>query len=215
MQKGQGVYSLVMMFALRRLLLGFVIVLAGYCFWPRSPSLTAFDPQRMAELQLTIWKNAGDKNTAALVFVFYELYERQYHLPPISSLKMAFDTAKAWKLFNMAPDAADQEKALIPLETVFATLKSNLKASFDSSTAARMELVIWMLRADRVKRGELTSAWAESLALLHGRSTADCLPAAKKFSLATKLADDGKWGEAGAASLEGWNAIRRFAPAEK
>jgi len=198
------------MFALKRLLLLFLILVAAYTFWPRSPSLTDFDPRRMAELQVAIWKGSADKKRPVLIFPLYELYERQYHLPPVSSLKMALDTARALNIFHSAPDAADQEKALLPLQTVFSTLKSHTRASFDSNIAARMELMTWMLRADHAKRSQLLSAWSEQIALLYGCSASECLEAARKFSIAAKAADEEDWTAAQAGSLEGWIAIKNL-----
>ncbi|MBE2203138.1 MAG: hypothetical protein IAE94_02185 [Chthoniobacterales bacterium] len=203
------------MFALKRLLLLLLIVLVAYCFWPRKSSLTGFDPVRMSELQMEIWKSASGKKVWALVRPFYSVYQGQYQLPPISAMKISFDSARALHVFHTSPDAADQEKALAPLQTVFQTMKSGMKAGFDSNASARMELMIWMLRADHAKRAQLTTAWSESLAMLYGRSTQECLPAAKKFAVASKFADEGKWGEAQANALEAWRIIGGFAPPEK
>lgn len=199
-----------MMFALKRLLIFILIVVAVYCFWPRSSSLTKFDPQRMAELQMIIWKDAAGKKKQELILPLYEVYERQYHIPPISALTMSFDNARALSLFHNAPDAVDQEKALFPLQTVFATLKSNTKGRFDSNAAAKMELMTWILRSDHAKRAQLTTAWSELLAVLLGRPADECLPAAKKFAIAAKLADEEKWEEAKASSIEAWTIVRNF-----
>ena len=203
------------MFALKRLLLLLLIVFAVYCFWPRTSSMTGFDPGRMSELQIAIWKGTADKQKPSLVIPLFKEYVGQYNLPPISALKMAFDTARALHLFHSSPDAADQEKALMPLQVVFLTLKSNTKAGFDSTAAARIELTTWMLRADHAKRAQLTTAWAESIALLYGHSADECLPAAKKFSIASKLADEGKWDEAQSNVLEAWKVIKSLSPPEK
>ncbi|MFA7345519.1 MAG: hypothetical protein WC003_14560 [Terrimicrobiaceae bacterium] len=196
-----------MMFVLRRLFLLFVIGLAVYCFWPRTSSMAGFDPERMAELQIAVWKATADKKPQSALMPLYHIYNGQYRLPPVSALKMSFDTVRALRLFHTSPDAAGQEKALLPLQTVFVTLRSGTKSSFDSNAAARMELLIWMLRADRAKRAQLTTAWSESLALLYGCSVEECLPAAKQFSIASKLADEGKWSEAQSGALEAWKLV--------
>ncbi|MFZ4779337.1 MAG: hypothetical protein ACOYM3_28585 [Terrimicrobiaceae bacterium] len=203
------------MFALKRLLILGLILIAVYIFWPRSPNLTDFDPQRMSELQVAIWKGSAEKPAPKLILPLYELYERQYHLPPISSLKMALDTDRALHLFHSAPDAADQEKALLPLQTSFSTLKSNTKATFDPNIAARMELMIWILRADHAKRAQLMSAWSEQIALFYGRSASECLPAARNFAIAARFADEANWRAAQASSLEAWTAIKELSPPGK
>ena len=203
------------MFAIKRLFLLCLIAFAVYCFWPRASSMTGFDPERMSELQIAIWKGAADDQKPSLVIPFFREYAGQYNVPPISALKMSFDTARALRLFHSSPDAADQEKALMPLQVVFLTLKSNTKAGFDSTAAARIELTTWMLRADHAKRAQLTTAWAESIALLYGHSAEECLPAAKKFSIASKLAEEGKWDEAQSNVLEAWKVIKSLSPPEK
>ena len=203
------------MFALRRLLLLILIVVAVYCFWPRSSSMTGFDPQRMSELQITVWKAEANRKPKSLILPLFHLYEGQFHLPPISALKISFDTARALHIFYTSPDAAAQDRAVLPLQTVFLTLKSNTKAGFDSSAAARMEVMTWMLRADHAKRAQLTTAWSELIGLLFGHSADESLPAAKKFSIASKLAEDGKWDEAQSTLLEAWQMIKDLpAPAK-
>jgi len=201
-----------MLFALKRLLILAVIIVAVYCFWPRSPSLYSFDPERMAELQTAVWKDAAAKKRQELLFPLYETYERQYRLPPVSSLKMAFDTARALNIFYTAPDAADQEKALLPLQTVFTTLKNGTKSNFDANAAARLELMTWSLRADRARRVQLTTAWSELIGMVHGCSAAEALPAAKKFAAAAKLADEGNWDEARRSCFEAWSAVKALHP---
>jgi len=200
-----------MMFALKRLLLILGLGLLAYCFWPRHPSLSQFEPDRMAELQVGLWKDASSKKKLELLLPLYELYERQYHMPPISSMKMAFDTAQALQVFHGAPDAADQEKALLPLQLVFLALQTGVGASFDPGVVARLELTTWRLRTDRARRGELTAAWSEKLGMLYGCPAAKTLPAAKNFAIAAKLAGENKWDEAQQSALAAWTGVRDLA----
>jgi len=201
-----------MMFALKRLLIIVGILILGYAFWPRQPSLTRFDPDRMAGLQVGIWRDAPSKKTHELLPPLYELYEGQYHMPPISALKMAFESAKALGIFHAAPDAADQEKALAPLQLVFISLKNAVGASFDPAIAARLELTTWQLRTDRARRAELTAAWSEKLGMLYGLPSGKMLPAAKHFAIAAKLAGESKWGDAEKSAGAAWSAVRELAP---
>ena len=204
-----------MMFAIKRLLLLLLIAVAVYCFWPRTSLLTGFDPGRMAELQTIVWKGVAEKKQQELILPLFKMYAGQYRLPPVSALKMSFDTARALHLFHASPDAADQEKALLPLQTVYLTLKANTKAGFNPVAVARLEIMIWTLRADRAKRGALTTAWSESLALLYGHTAEECLTAAKQFSNASKLAEEGKWDEAQSNLLEAWKSIKSMPPPGK
>lgn len=201
-----------MMFALRRLAILLVLVAVAYCFWPRNPSLYGFEPKRIAELQVGIWKRTGEKRTQGLLGPLYEIFHGQLHLPPISSAMISLDGARALEIFFGAPDVADQEKALAPLTTAFTRLKSNTKSSFDPSVAARMKMATWALRADHAKRGELTAAWSELLGLVYGRPAAECLPAAKKFAMASKAAADNQWADARSNAEEAWTLVKAFPP---
>ncbi len=201
-----------MMFALKRLLLVFGLVLLGYCFWPREPSLSRFEPKRMAELQVGLWKDASSMKKLELLPPLYELYERQYHMPPISSMKMALDTARALQLFHGAPDAADQEKAILPLQLVFMALKKGVGASFDPGVVTQLELTTWRLRTDKARRGELTAAWSEKLGMLYGCPAAKTLPAAKSFAIAAKLAGESKWSEAEKNAVAAWTGVQELSP---
>lgn len=201
-----------MWFALKRLLILFAVALAVYCLWPREPSLVRFDSVRMAELQIATWKQAATKDRLQLMISLYEIFERQYHVPPIPSLKMALDASQAIIIFAKARDAADQENALLPLKLVFSTLKDQTKAAFDPQILARMELDIWGLRADNAKRAQLTSALSDQLALLYTRPSVTCQPAAKKFALAMKYANERNWTKAQTSCGEGWNEIKSWRP---
>lgn len=197
-----------MMFALRRLLMLGIILLAGYCVWPRTASLTAFKPARIAELQITVWKNAQARQRWELGTSLYKLYVGQYGISPLTALKMAIETSDAMIRFQSAPDAADQEKALVPLDAAFATFQNRLQAPFDSHAAAMMEFQIWSLRANGNRQADLTKAVDEQLALLYGKSSGDCIPAAQKFVVAMAEADAGRWAMARAASKEAWETLQ-------
>lgn len=184
-----------------------VVVVAGYCLWPRKPSLSAFNPARMAELQVETWKKAKARHRRELILTLYSIYSGQYGISPLTALKLAGGTAEAMIRFHSAPDAADQEKAIDPLAETFATLKDRTHATFDSSAAAQMEFQIWCLRANGGRQAELATAISEELGLLYGKSPGDCLPAAKKFAAAMKAAGSGRWAESRSAGEGAWAAL--------
>jgi len=202
-----------MLFTLKRLLLLAVIAAIAYCFWPRTPSLAGFDDQRMSEIQIAVWKEAASKKHLSLLPPLFELYHQQYRITPVASMMMALDMARALSIFFNAPDASEQENALVPLRTFYVNLKNSTKATFDPDALARMELGTWMLQVDHSKRAQLTASISERLAVLYGLSAEACLPAAKKFAQARKDAEDRRWDEAKASSLEGWQAVKKLAPA--
>lgn len=202
-----------MLFTLKRLLVLAVIAFLAYCFWPRTPSLTGFDEQRMSEIQIAIWKEAAAKKHLSLIPPLFELYHQQYGITPVASMMMALDMARALSIFFNAPDASEQENALVPLRTFYVNFKNSTKSTFDPDALARMELGTWMLQADHSKRAQLTASISERFAVLYGLSAESCLPAAKRFAQARKDAEEGRWDEAKAASFEGWQALKKIAPA--
>ena len=196
---------------LRRLLIGIVLAAAAFFLWPRTPSLSDFDPNRMAELQVSAWKKAKARQRWDLAGGFYRIYAGQYGAFPFSSLMMAADSANAVILFQSAPDAADQEKALAPMVKVFNSLQSQTRESFDPYAAAQMEFQIWGLRANGGRQAELVRALSEQLALLYGKPADDCLPVAKKFALAMKAADGGQWADALSQNKDAWAKLKALA----
>jgi len=194
-----------------RLLALVILVAAGYFLWPRTPSLSVFEPGRMAQLQVDVWKKAKARHRWEMAAIFYRIYSGQYGCYPYASLKMAKFSADAVIVFRAAPDAADQEKAIEPLNKVFDLLTTQTKATFDPYAAAQMELQIWSLRANGGRQAELTTALSEQLALVHGKPSEDCLPAAKKFVLAMRAADKGQWSESVLQDKEAWAKLKPLA----
>ncbi len=204
-----------MLFALRRLVVVLLIAVAAYCLWPRSTSLTDFDPARMAELQIQLWEQTEARSRTAMFFTLYEIFERQYRVPPIASAMMAFEISKARWMFELAPDPADQEKATEPLKTAFVHLKHATKLPFEPAVVAKMEVTTWTLVADHSRRATLTAAVSEMLAVLYNRPTSEMLPAAKLFARAMKAADEKNWTEARSLSSEAWLVLHRVVATPK
>ena len=203
-----------MFLSAKRLAVLLALAAAAYCFWPREPSLSAFDPEVIAALQMQVWKSAREKKSTGLVLPLFRIYSGQFQIPPVPSAKLALNTAYALHLFHAAPDAADQEKALPLLEGVFAGIVGPTKSRFDPRAAARLELLNWTLRAEQAKPDRLVPAWADLIGLLHARPSAKAVPAAKKFALAARLANEGKWDPARAASAEAWATVKALPPGQ-
>jgi hypothetical protein len=184
------------------------LAIAAYCLWPRGPSLAGFNPESLAGLQIEVWKAAREKNSLGPVLPLYRIFSDELHIPPVRSAQLAFRSAYALHIFHAAPDAADQEKALPLLEDVFAGVADATKSRFDPKAAARLELLNWTLRAGRAKPERIVPAWADLIGIVHGCPTAKAVPPAKKFAAAARLADDGKWDAARAASAEAWTAVK-------
>ena len=193
---------------MKRVLKWFLVVVGlsvAVSFWPGSPaSLSRFDPERMAELQVSVWKNSHPPRRSELFHAFYGIFSQYRMRSPL----LAVHSAEAVILFQSAPDAADQAKALAPLVKVFSSLQARTKSAFDPHAVAQMELQIWGLRANGGRQAELATALAEQLALLYGRPVEPFLPVAKKFALAMQAADKGQWAEALSRNKAAWIALK-------
>ena len=97
-------------------LLVVVVLAVSVNFWPSLPaSLSSFDPDRMAELQVSVWKNSRPPCRTELGRAFYRIYS-QYR---IHAVLLTAHSVEAVILFQSAPDAPDQEKALADDPRVF------------------------------------------------------------------------------------------------
>ena len=166
----------------------------------------------MGQLQVHVWRCAKARHRWELFVDYYKIYAGQYGAYPYSALRMAKSSSDAVAIFQSAPDAADQEKALEPIGKVFDLLTTQTKATFDPHAAAQMELQIWSLRANG-SYAELTRALSEQLALIYGRPADDCVLAAKKIVLAMRSADRGQWSEAVAQNKAAWAKMKPVAKA--
>ncbi|MEI6033126.1 MAG: hypothetical protein WCS65_02450 [Verrucomicrobiae bacterium] len=162
---------------------------------------------------MAVWKDAAGKNRRGVILSLHKIFEGQFRIPPVASLAMAFETSRALTIFYAAPDAADQEKALVPLEAVFSRLQNATESKYSAHAAARLALMIWTLRADHANRGQLASAWADLIGLLYGRPAADAIPTAKLFAQVAKLADEGKWDDAQESASIAWAAVKSLSSA--
>ena len=191
-----------------RLLLVVVVAVAGYFFWPHRSSLNAFDPARIGELEVEVWRLAQQKNRRDLFFTLYRIAEGQYRLPPIAAISNAWHTSDAILTFERGADRADQERAIEPLQRALVILNEQTDAQLDVEVVTRLELFAWMLSDDKSKHGQLVSAIAEKKALSYRLSAGECGPAAEEFAKARRLAREGRWNEAVKANTGGWKRLK-------
>ena len=197
-----------------RLVLVVIVAVAGYFFWPHRSSLNAFDPARIGELEVEVWRLAQQKNRRDLFFTLYRIAEGQYRLPPIAAISVAWYTSDAILTFERGADRADQERALDPLQRALVILKEKTQAGYDVEVVSRLELFTWMLAGDKSKQGQLASAIAEKIALTYRLSAPDCGPAAEEFAKARRFAREGRWNEAVKANTAGWKRLKDLLAAQ-
>lgn len=194
----------------KRILLVLMVVLAAYVFWPRSSSLTAFDPSAIAELQVKAWSQAGARQWAGHAATTYRIFESQYRLPPVSALKAAIEVSRAAAILRSAADAADRESAAKPLTSAYATLKARSRGQFDPAAVAAQEIqAVGLMLEGRTESA--AQAFAAQYALLYGGTPGAYLPAARGFVRAGDDALAGDWTATGASLRKAWTELHAAA----
>jgi len=169
-----------------RLLIRFVllilIVVVAYALWPRTPHLTSFDPAKVAKLETRAWQGARSATSLDGALALYQLYDRQYGLPPVSSVKISQSIVRALNLLRTAPDTADQEKALPYFEAGLAEIKFGANLNVDSSAAARALFNAWSLSLEPAAAPQIAGALAQSWSILYGKPASAFTPAANAYA---------------------------------
>jgi len=191
----------------RRLAWVVVATVAAYLFWPRSPSLAAFRPARIEALRIEALAGARDRKTWTPLVPLYRIFQEEFHFPPLAAAQCAWEASRALQLFLDSADNADRERSLVPLEKMFAIVKTETGADFDAAVLARLQLYCWMLAGDTRKETQLKSAIAEKLALLHGGSASEFSAAAAAFAKADRLMLSKNMDAARQAGVSAWRRL--------
>ena len=183
-------------------LLAFALALA---FTPPSGprSMRQFNPTRLADLELRMWKAYYAKDRARLFGLLVTMLHEQYRYSWATATREAFHLARAAATFG---DAKDHYEVVLPdLEAAYAMAKSWLDAGFDPRAVAEAELAWWVARripgqnsAEQV--GQLI---AQEYALLYESSVERVAPAALLRATAAKMRDE-------QAAQPDWDRIGRL-----
>ena len=171
---------------------------------PSGPrSMREFNPTRLADLELRMWKAYYAKERARLFGLLVTMLREQYRYSWATASREAFHLARAASTFGDLK--GDYEQVLPDLESGYATAKSWLDAGFDPRAVARAELAWWVARripgqnsADQV--GHLI---AQEYALLYETSAERVAPAALLRATAAKMRDE-------QAAQPDWDRIGRL-----
>jgi hypothetical protein len=171
---------------------------------PRGPrSMREFNPTRLADLELRMWKAYYTKDRARLFGLLVTMLHEQYRYSWATATREAFHLARAAATFGDAKD--HYEVVLQDLEAAYAMAKSWLDAGFDPRAVAEAELAWWVARripgqnsAEQV--GQLI---AQEYALLYESSVERVAPAALLRATAAKMRDE-------QAAQPDWDRIGRL-----
>lgn len=125
------------------------IVLAfttAYAFAPpRGPrSMRHFDPARLANLEVRMWKAYYAKERARLFALLVMTRREQYRYSWATATREAFHLARAAATFG---DLRGGYDVVLPdLEAAYSTTRSWMRAGFDPRAVAQAELAWWIAR---------------------------------------------------------------------
>jgi hypothetical protein len=157
---------------------------------PDGPrSLRHFDPDRLSNLELRMWKAYYAKQRLRLFALLVTMLREQYHYSWATAVTEGFYLARAASTFGDA--TANYEVVLPDLERAYETANNWLQAGFDPRQVARAELAWWVARRtpghnDPTHVGLLI---AEEYSLLYQAPVADMVRAGTLRAQAAALRD--------------------------
>jgi hypothetical protein len=117
-------------------------------FWlfaaPTDRSLSHFDPDRVAELEVGMWKAYYAKEKLTLFRLLVATLQEQYRFSRYRAVGVGFHWARAAAGFGDA--TGDYDRYLADLESGFQTIRYWTGAHFDPHAAAVAELSWWTAR---------------------------------------------------------------------
>ena len=188
-------------------LLFLLVMVAGYVFWPRIPSLEAFRPPKMAALECEAFENAKARRTTSLATALDRIFQEEFCLPPMAAAEAAWNSSQALENFLESADNADRERALPYLQRTFEILRQQTGARFDPAVVARLQLHRWMLAADGNRQNQLPASISEILAMIYGGSASEYSATAAAFAKADRLLASGKPEPARQAAVTAWRRL--------
>jgi hypothetical protein len=129
-----------------------IVVLAAI-YWAvvvRAPSgsrsIRAFDPDRLAELEVEMWQAYYAKQKFPLFRLLVTMLREQYHYSWQEATLAAYHLGRAASTFGDA--TGDYDRVLPDLEAGYAIARNWTGATFDPAAVARAELSWWTARRD-------------------------------------------------------------------
>jgi hypothetical protein len=196
------------------LLVTIVLATGGYvaCVAPPGPrSLKAFDPDRVAALELDMWQAYYRKEKVRLFRGLITLLHEQNRYSWARASQAAFYLARAASTF--AELRSDYDQVLPDLERAYTIEREWLHATFDPRAVARAELAWWVARRipGQNSPDQVGGLIADENALLYGVSRDRVLAASVLRARAGRLRDEGgdqaDWAEVSRLLVESYRAL--------
>jgi hypothetical protein len=156
-----------------------------------SRSLTGFDPDRLADLEVDMWQAYYAHENLRLFRALLTILHEQYRYSWAKASVAGFHLARAARTFGDA--RSDYERVLPDLENAYAIMKEWTGSRFDPGEAARAELSWWVARRIRGQDSpeNVGRLIATVNALVYGVPRDRVLEASTLRAEAGKLRDDG------------------------
>jgi hypothetical protein len=171
---------------------------------PSGPrSMREFNPARLADLELRMWKAYYAKERVRLFGLLVTMLHEQYRYPWATATREAFHLARAAATFG---DLKDHYDVVLPdLEAAYATARSWLGAGFDAREVARAELAWWIARRipGQNSAEQVGQLMAVEYGLLYETAAERLAPAALLRATAAKMRDE-------QAAAPDWDRIGRL-----
>jgi hypothetical protein len=122
----------------------------GFHTPPGPRSARAFDPDRLADLEVGMWRAYYRKENVALFRGLLTALREQFRYPWSKAARAGVHLADAAATFGKA--RGDYEQVLPDLEQAYAIARDWTGASFDPAEVARAELAWWVARRQPAER---------------------------------------------------------------
>ena len=187
------------------------VILVAAIYWAvavRAPagtrSMRAFDPDRVADLEVGMWQAYYAKEKFRLFRLLVTMLREQYHYSWQTAVRAAFYLARAAATFG--DTTSDYDRVLPDLEAGYTIARDWTGAKFDPAAVARAELSWWTARRDPAsgkgaqKNAVVAARMTDLYTLLYEAPRASVAEAAQLRVEAADLRDR-------AARAPDWNAI--------
>jgi hypothetical protein len=162
------------------------------CAPPAGPrSLRAFDPDRIADLEVDMWQAYYLHDNPRLLRGLVSTLREQYHYSWARATQTGFHLGRAARTFGDA--RSDYERVLPDLQRAYEQIRDWLGAGFDPAAVSRAELAWWAARrvSGQNSAEQVGRLIAQENALLFGVPVERVLSASTLRARAGKLRDNG------------------------
>jgi hypothetical protein len=153
--------------------------------------LRAFDPERLASLEVDMWQAYYEKDRLRLTRDLVTTLREQYRCSYGNAFRIGFRFGRAASVFAAA--TADYERVLPDLERGYTLIRGCVEATFDPAAVARAELAWWVARRTPLERSpeRVGALIADENALVYAVPRDRVLEASVLRAQAGRLRDDG------------------------